>query len=259
MRNGCIESDLSMRVQRNRKLFSAAVFVLAVLGSGMSAAHAQTSGKLRMVVDPGDSYEFVVDHQFRMQEREVELTTGPHHFSFWAPQRMVVDTTLLVEEGRTKSVMLYLPYAKEYLVYQRELQQYQRAMRKHRVIPMVATGGAALFTVLSYSKARKAHNQLEDDRTAYEENRSPTLIGVLKDQTIPDHKDDFKKANTQYLVAAGVTALFAGATVYLYHMSGKINKPTYIDKEKLRFDGLSWMPGPQGGTWMGGITWNIAR
>ena len=250
---------MSMKDRRTGKLLTAAVLVVALMGSAMSAAQAQTSGKLRMVVDPGDSYEFVVDHQFRMQEREVELTTGPHHFSFWAPKRMVVDTTLMVEEGRTKSVMLYLPYAKEYLVYQRELQQYQRTMRKYRVIPMVATGGAALFTVLSYGKAKKAHNQLEDDRTAYDENRSPTRINTLKYETIPEHKDDFKKANTQFLAAAGVTALFAGATVYFYHVSGKIARPEYIDKEKLRFDGLSWTPGPQGGMWMGGLTWNFTR
>lgn len=235
------------------------MLVMAVVGSGMNAAQAQTSGKLRMLVEPGDSYEFVLDHRFRMQQREVELTTGPHHFSFWAPKRMVVDTTLMVEEGQTKSVVLYLPYSKDYLVYQRELQKYQRTMKKYRVIPMVATGGAALFTVISYGKAKKAHNQLEDDRTAYDEAKSPNRIDVLKDGTIPEHKDDFKKANSQYLVSAGVTALFAGATVYLYHVSGKINKPAYIDNEKLRFDGLSWMPGPQGGTWMGGITWNIAR
>lgn len=191
----------------------------------MNTAQAQTSGKLRLLVHPGDSYEFVVDHQFRMQQREVELTTGPHHFSFWAPKRMVVDTTLVVEEGRTKSVVLYLPYSKDYLVYQRELQQYQRTMRKYRVIPAAITGGAALFTIISYSKAKKAHDQLEEDRTAYDENRSPTRIDVLKYETIPADKDDFKKANTQYLVAAGVTALFAGATVYLYHISGKIPSP----------------------------------
>lgn len=242
-----------------QKLLATAMLVMAVTGSGMNAARAQTSGKLRMLVEPGDTYQFIVDHQFRMQQREVELTTGPHHFSFWAPQRMVVDTTLMVEEGKTNSVVLYLPYSKDFLVYQRELQKYQRTMKKYRVIPVVATGGAALFTVLSYGKAKKAHNRLEDDRAAYDEAKSPNRIDVLKSGTIPEHKHDFKKANSQYLVAAGVTALFAGATVYLYHRSGKIDKPTYLDKEKLRFDGLSWMPGPQGGTWMGGITWNIAR
>lgn len=225
----------------------------------MGAAQAQNSGKLRMVVDPGDSYEFIVDHQFRMQQREVELSTGPHHFSFWAPERMIVDTTLLVEEGRTKSVVLHLPYSKDFLVYQRDKQQYQRTMRKYRLLPVVVTGGAALYTVLSYSKAKKAHDQLETDRADYDENRSPHRIGVLKTQTIPDHKDDFKKANTRYIAAAGVTALFAGVTIYLYHLSGKIPDPKYIDKEKLRFDGLSWMPDEHGGTWMGGITWNFAR
>ena len=212
-----------------------------------------------MLIDPGDSYEFIVDHQFRMQQREVELLSGPHHFSFWAPQRMIVDTTLTVEGGRTKSVVLHLPYSKEYLVYQRDQQHYQRTMRKYRMIPVLVTAGAAIYTVLSYGKAKKAHDQLDEDRVAYDENRSPYRIGVLKARTIPEHKDDFKKANTRFIAAAGVTALFAGATVYLYRISGKIPGPQYIDNEKLRFDGLSWMPDEHGGTWSGGITWNFTR
>ena len=250
---------MSMKDRRAGKPLVTAMLALAVVVSGMGAAQAQNSGKLRMVVDPGDSYEFIVDHQFRMQQREVELTSGPHHFSFWAPERMVVDTTLVVEEGRTKSVVLHLPYSKDFLVYQRDLQQHQRTMRKYRVLPVVVTGGAALFTVLSYSKAKKAHDQLDDDRAAYDENRSPNRISALKSGTIPEHKDDFKKANTQFLAAAGVTALFAGVTAYLYHKSGKLPVPQYIDKEKLRFDGLSWTPDEHGGTWVGGITWNFTR
>jgi hypothetical protein len=60
-------------------------------------------------------------------------------------------------------------------------------------------------------------------------------------------------------MAAGVTVLFAGATAYMYLRSAKQKKPEFIDKEKLRFDGLSWMPGADGGEWSGGLTWNFSR
>ena len=50
---------------------------------------AQSAGKLRFSIDPPTGYQFVLDHKVRMAQQEVELSAGPHHFSFWAPQRMV--------------------------------------------------------------------------------------------------------------------------------------------------------------------------
>ena len=100
MRHGNFVNEMSMKQRQYGKVLATAMLVVAVMASGMSAVQAQTSGKLRLVVDPGDSYEFVLDHQFRMQKREVELLTGPHHFSFWAPERSIVDTTITMA-GRT--------------------------------------------------------------------------------------------------------------------------------------------------------------
>jgi hypothetical protein len=241
------------------KKWARTFFCSMLIASFAVNTFAQTTGKLRMLVDPGDSYEFIVDRQFRMQQREVELTTGPHHFSFWAPERVVVDTTLTVVEGRTTSIVLYLPYARSYLVYQRDLQSYERSMKMYRLLPAMVTGGSLLYTVLSYSKVKKAHNQLDADQKSYDDARSPRKIAVLKTQTIPAHKEDFEKAQTRYGIAAGVTLLCAGTTVYLFHRSNKVTRPAYNDQEKIRFDGLSWMPGPNGGTWAGGLTWNLTR
>jgi hypothetical protein len=60
-------------------------------------------------------------------------------------------------------------------------------------------------------------------------------------------------------VAAGVAVLCAGATAWLYLRSAHRPKPVFEDKEKLRFEGLSWAPGDHGGQWTGGLTWNFAR
>lgn len=229
------------------------VMVAAALSAG-----AQTTGTVHLQVEPS-GYEYVLDHKFRMAKPQLELITGPHHFSFWAPQRAVVDTTLVLEEGKTLNFGLRLPYARDYLVHQRDLQQYRYQRKMHRIVPAVVTGGAMLWAALSYAKAKKAHDLLEADRTAYENGGSPHGIVVLKTGTIPQHKDEFKKANTQFQVAAGITLLCAGATAYLFHRSGKAERPVYEDKEKLRFDGLSWMPGPQGGQIGAGLTWNFGR
>ena len=95
------------------------VTCIAILLACSSAA--QTVGKLRLMVDPGNNFQFVLDHKYRMQQREVELSTGPHHFSIWAPQRMVVDTTLIVLPDQSRDVFIRLPFSSEYGAYEQEL------------------------------------------------------------------------------------------------------------------------------------------
>ncbi|MBS1546846.1 MAG: hypothetical protein JST38_18200 [Bacteroidetes bacterium] len=218
---------------------------------------AQSAGTLYLKIDPAN-FMYQLDHKFTLQKGEVELLEGPHHFSFWAPQRKVVDTTLTIPSG-TSAFTLRLPYSTEYLVYQRDMERYRKDMRVMRLVPAVVTSGALVYTAFKYANMKKAHDRLDDDRAAYDDASSPHGITVLKTQTMPAHKEEFDKARNGFMVAAGITALFAGTTAYLYWRSGQRAKPEFIDKEKLRFDGLSWMPGPDGGTWQGGLTWNLTR
>ncbi|MBP9161314.1 MAG: hypothetical protein KBF49_10740 [Flavobacteriales bacterium] len=224
-----------------------------------SAVNAQNSGNLRLQIDPPTTFTYKLDHQFTMQQSEVELLEGPHHFSFWAPQRRVVDTTLTITGGVDRSFALRLPFSTEYLVYQRDLKAYKKSMRFQRLVPAVATGGSLIYTAVKYGQMKKAHDLFAEDHAAYDDASSPHAISVLKENVIPAHKDEFDKARTGFQMAAGVTVLFAGATAYMYLRSAKQKKPEFIDKEKLRFDGLSWMPGADGGEWSGGLTWNFSR
>lgn len=220
---------------------------------------AQSSGMLHLRIDPPIGYTYRLDHRFTMQKPDLELLEGAHHFSFWAPQRRIVDTTLTIAGGEDKVLSLRLPFSTEYLVYQRDLKAFRNDRRVMRLIPATVTGASLLYTAVSFAKMKKAHDKLGDDRTAYDGASSPNAITVLKNETIPAHRDDFQKARTRYQVAAGITVLFAGATTYLYLRSAKRKKPAFNDAEKLRFDGLSWAPGADGGAWSGGITWNFSR
>ncbi len=224
-----------------------------------SALYAQTSGKLRLQIEPAATFTYRLDHQFTMDQREVELLEGPHHFSFWAPQRRIVDTTLTVVGGQTKEFQLRLPFSTDYLIYQRELRRYRSEKQLSRIVPSVITGGAILSTALSYAKLKKAHDQLERDRKEYDEQGAPYRITVLKEQTIPADKEAFRKAKVQLGVSAGIMLLSAGITAYVFQKSGKVQRPEFIDREKLRFEGLSWVPGLDGGIWQGGLTWNLGR
>ena len=236
------------------KVFSILTFIMIAL-----VATAQSSGKLHLLIDPPATFSYKLDHRFIMQQAGLELLEGAHHFSFWAPQRKLMDTTITIAGGDNKTLALRLPFSAEYLVYQRDLKAYRKDMRIQRLIPAGATGASLIYTAVKYGKMKKAHDRLEDDRKAYDEAGAPNAITVLKDETIPSHKDDFEKARTGYRVSAGITVLFAGVTTYMYLRSAKQKKPVFIDAEKVRFDGLSWMPGAHGGEWTGGLTWNFSR
>lgn len=242
--------------QRHRNILVLAFLIGCLLPS---AVLAQNAGKLRLLVDPGNSFEFVLDHQFRMQQREIELSEGPHHFTFWAPERRMVDTTLTVEADRMKDVVIRLPYSVEYTTWQREVSDYRNDRKVRRLIPSVLTLGAMAYTAVRYAKYVDAHDQLQADLDTYNEEVSPRALTDLKDKTIPAHKDEFRDAKTTFFLAAGITAAMAGATAYLYHRSSKHKVPEFHDAERVRFNGLVWLPGPNGGEWMGGLTWNLTR
>lgn len=229
-----------------------------LLALAAADAAAQTTGVLHLQLDPAN-YEYVLDHKFRMAKPDLELATGTHHFSFWAPMRNVVDTSLVVEEGQTKRIVLRLPYSKDYLVHQRELQQFKANRNLRRGIPAAITGGALLYAALKYGKMNQAHDQLKQDREQYGQLTSPHRIAVLKEETIPAHKEELKKARSQFAVATGITVACAGATAWIFYKTGQEKRPEFIDREKLRFDGLVYQPGMDGGTWAGGLTWNFNR
>ncbi len=222
-------------------------------------ATAQSAGKLRLLVDPGGDFQFVLDSKYRMQQREVELSPGPHTFTFWAPERSMKDTTLNVEPGRTKDVLLRLPYSAEYEQWQGEMERYRNDRKLRRLLPAVLTAGSFVYTAVKWSAFKQAHDQLNEDLVAYEEGYSPQAINILKDRTIPQHKDEFQNARSNFYLAAGLSTVLTATTVYLFHRSASREVPVFQDREKVRFDGLVWVPGVEGGEWLGGLTWKFSQ
>ncbi len=221
--------------------------------------HAQDTGKLRLMVDPGAGFQFVLDHKYRMSQKEVELGAGPHHFQFWAPTRKIVDTTVVVEAGRMKDFFLRLPYSADYLAYNRAHTDWKAKRNLWRRAGVVATLGTGIWSLVQYNAWKKAADQLDDDAALYEvSSRTPELV-ELKDDVIPQHKDEFKKARSGFYVAAGITTALAAATVWTYVRTGRIAPPEYHDSEKVRFDGLVWIAGPGGGQWCSTISIPLDR
>jgi hypothetical protein len=218
------------------------------------SASAQAVGKLRFIVDPGGNYSFILDHQYRMQQREVELSAGPHHFTFWAPERRMVDTTVQVEAGVQRDLILRLPYSQAFMDFRRDMQAYRNSRKVNRLLPMGLTAASAGWTIVNYFKYANARDQLNTDLETYDRLVSPREVTILKDQTIPRHQDEFKSAENRFRLSAGVTILAAGITTVMYMRSAKRSVPIFHDSEKVRFEGLVWLPDAKGDVWLAGLT-----
>ena len=219
------------------------------------AASAQSTGKLRLMVDPGHDFAFVLDGKHRMQSREVDLLEGNHRLQIWAPTRTIVDTTIYVRAGSTRELMVRLPYSEAYVQHQQDVRKFRERLWLQKALPTIATVGVGTWTLLSYLKYAKAGEQLDTDEAFYRSSADPSDIAELKQVTIPEHKDDFRKARTMLTISGSVFALAAAGTIWSYIRAGNAPAPTFDDKERIRFDGLVWVPSPDGsGTWLAGIT-----
>lgn len=214
---------------------------------------AQSPGKLRFQVDPAQGYHFVLDHQFRMQQREVDLSAGPHHFTFWAPQRRMVDTTITVLAGHTKDVLLRLPFSEEYRAYERGVREARKARVTGMLIPAAATLATGILAGVSYGKYKAAHQRLEDDRTAYIEGSDPAQLEDLREVVMPSHQAEFEDRERLFGITAGLFAAVAAGSAYMIIRTSKKKAPAFQDAQKVKFDGLVWSPGTRGGYFQTGF------
>jgi hypothetical protein len=217
-------------------------------------ALAQATGQLRLRVIPEQGMQYVLDGKHRMTDRELTLIEGAHRFTFWAPERRMLDTTFFVIGGRTQEVTVQLRYTPEYAEYRAALVRYERGKRWGRYLPPVVSAGATAWAVSSYFNYRNKYRDLDALREEYTTSADPAGIERLKQERIPEAKDDFGKARTQAVVSGSVMMLSLGATVYIRQRIARSTEPMYQDQERVRFEGLVYQPTPQGGFWTAGLT-----
>ncbi len=229
-----------------------AMLICLSMGAVMNS-FAQQVGKLRLLVDPGNSFQFVLDHQYRMQQREVELAVGDHHFTFWAPERRMLDTTLTVTQGAMRDVVIRLELSNEYRAYLAEYRTFRNKRQMQRIVPALVTAGAGVWTILNWSAVGKAQDRLDDDAASYDRLVVPAEIQELKNETIPAHNDDLRSAKTNTVVSAAIFGACLLGTAWIWHKTGKRPAPAFNDHEKVRFDGLVFAPGAAPGDWNFGL------
>ena len=217
-------------------------------------AYAQSTGQLRFRLEPPQGVSYVLDGKYRMTDREVTLLEGAHRFTFWAPERRMLDTTFFVIAGRLQEFTVQLRYAPEYIAYRDDVVRYERRQKWGRTGPLVVAAGTGAFAAVSYLRYRASYNDLQDLREEYRTSSDPESIRKLKAERIPEARDDFAKARTQAIISGGVFAVSLGAAAYLRHRIARSERPVFEDKERIRFEGLVHAPSPRGGTWAAGIS-----
>jgi hypothetical protein len=227
---------------------------VALVGLGMfmlmgDTACAQSAGQLRFRFEPDRGMEYVLDGKYKLSDKELTLTEGPHRFTFWAPERLMLDTTLFLVADRTQEVLIRLRYAQDYVDHRRAEERFVRQERWGTYLPPVITGGAAAWATVSFLNYRKASRELDDLADSYRTSADPAGIQRLKEQEIPDAKADLKSARTQTIVATGVFAASAAATLIIRKRLAERKAPVFEDKERIRFEGLVHQPMGNGGIW----------
>ena len=220
-----------------------------------TCAFAQLTGKLRLNCEPLGSCMYVVDGKHRMNDREITLMEGAHRFNFWAPERSILDTQIYVVPGITTQVDVQLHYSPEYISYRRKADNFRRNDVWMRYAPPVLAAGVGAWAVTSIVRYADASKRIDDLADEYVASGDPGAISDLKDRRMPDANSELRNAHTQMLVSSGLFVASAGAVLYLRHRLATRQAPVFEDKERVRFDGLVWVPGrSDGGTWAMGLT-----
>jgi hypothetical protein len=246
------------RTTDNRQLLadrSTILFVLTLICMQVfTGLHAQSTGQLRFRFEPDRGMQYVLDGKYRLGDRELTLEEGRHTFTFWAPERLMMDTAFIVEPGLTKDVLVRLRYSQEYVDHRRALERYASQQRIGRIWLPVATIGAGAWTTVAWIQLAKAHSTLVDLEDSYTTLSDPDGIQALKTTDLPNAQADLRKARTHAYVASGVFAATTAATVMLRKKLASRSAPEFQDSERIRFEGLVWEPGEQRGTWAAALS-----
>lgn len=232
----------------------ARTLLLSLAGMACAAACAQSTGTLRILCEPMGSCEYVLDGRHRLRDRELKLLEGPHRFAFWAPERRVLDTVLTVLPDAVTEARIQLRYSAEFIAYNKALRRHQRDDRWLRYgVPVLAVGAAAWLGASTW-RVIDAQRDIDALEQAYRDADSPARIARLKGTEIPEANRRLRDARAMLWVSGGAAAATGAAWWWLRQARARRKPPVFEDREKARFDGLVWAPGPRGGAWMASLT-----
>ncbi|MEZ4756516.1 MAG: hypothetical protein R2817_06800 [Flavobacteriales bacterium] len=220
---------------------------------------AQSTGRILFDLSPAGTTSYVLDGKYRMSDRQLELMEGPHRFVFWAPERRMLDTTIVVLGGGQVDVRIELRYSEEYIAWRRSAERANVRNAWLRYAPPVIMAGSAVMVVLSVMKHEQAFKDLNALTGEYRSSVDPARITAIKREELPDAKSTLAKTRTGLIASGSVFALSTAATFYLRHRARADATAPFEDKERVRFEGLVYAPLPQGAVWGASLSIPLAR
>ena len=227
---------------------------MALLTGAADIMPAQTTGQVRIMSEPDHGMRYVLDGKYEMNDREITLTEGDHRFVFWAPEHQMLDTSIFVMGNWTMDLKVKLQRPYEYIAFRSAVEKFDRKQKLMRTVPPIVAGGIGVWTAISWINYGKANSDLHELADRYETSSNPGEIVRFKEIEIPDAKDKFRSARTMAYVSTGLFAASIGAVAYIRAQIKKASPPAYQDQERVKFEGLVWMPGGSGGTWATSIS-----
>jgi hypothetical protein len=232
-------------------------FVLAAHCCISARAQTPATGTVRLALEPRSQVQYVLDGARRAWAEELVLPAGEHHFTFWAPNCSLRDTTIMVRAGSETKVDLRLQLSAEYL----ELERWKkRTFIARTALWAIPAAGVAIFgtrSVVSKVEQDDTYNDLIKARDAYASTTNSAFIVQLKTSTIPQLERKLAEQTKRLNDHLSWTAICAGAALAGAAIGETLRPPDYQDHDRLKFEGLVWVPGVGGGVLAAGITWHI--
>jgi hypothetical protein len=220
---------------------------------------AQGKGEIQLHVAPHGSMEYVLDGKERLSNRALVLPAGEHRFTFWAPDRSIVDTTLLILADTSIAFYKTLAPSPEFVAFQQQQRKVRRARTSLRILPLAATLVSGVFTAVAYNAYSESRTLLQDAEASYTTLRDPNAITLLKEKELPRLQTEHDAAARRVGWLTAITSVAALGTVWSFIKAAQVDDAPYEDKERIRFEGLVWLPGSTGGHLYAGFTIPLSR
>jgi hypothetical protein len=228
----------------------------------LSATHmctAQRTGRVLLDLSPAGTTTYILDGKYRMSDRQLDLMEGPHRFVFWAPERRMLDTTIVVLPGAQVEARIELRYSDEYVTWRKQNERASQQIGWLRYGPPVVMAGSAALMVVSFLRHEQAYKDLNALNDEYLAQVDPGRIADIKRVELPAAKDAFSRTRTGAVISSSVFVLSTAATLYLRNKARNTMQAPFEDKERVRFEGLVYAPLPQGAVWGASLSVPLVR
>ena len=212
-----------------------------------NGSYAQSKGEVRIAVQPQRGLEYLLDGKERLVNLGLMLPAGPHRFVFYAPDRMLLDTTVMVISDSTIMLRKVLPPTPEYVSFRRSIKRNAQGRFFFRVIPLALTAVTTGFAVAANRDRLEADKALTEAEESYGTLRTPSVISDLKDRKLIQLQTEYDKARSRTIFYTSLATVASIATVIGFIKAASIKDQEYHDLEKVRFDAMAWIDGSDPG------------